>query len=236
MTMAIPAQERLLKRLYHRIPHPPSTNLLFRDAPDPFVGLPRNAVVYDIGSKKVRSYSRWKLPEDARRITIDIDAEAEPDIVADAHNLYMLADNSADCVVSVCVLEHCRKPWVVMDEILRILKPGGIVYVGVPFVFPFHADPHDNYRVTFKGIDILCEKFDKIASGFNRGPASCMTHLNIHFLALLLSFNSKALYGVLVDLFGWTFFWTKYLDRLLTHHPMNHVIHAGVFFYGKKPQ
>jgi SAM-dependent methyltransferase len=146
----------------------------------------------------------------------------------------MIPDQSADCVVSICVLEHCAKPWIVMDEIFRILKPGGTVFIGVPFMFPFHADPHDNYRVTYRGIDILCEKFTKIQSGFCRGPASCMAHLNIHFLALLLSFNSKTLYGVLVDGLGWAFFWTKYVDKLLSRHPMRHVIHAGVFFYGQR--
>ena len=199
-----------------------------------FADLPKKALIYDIGSKRARGYSHAKIPENARLITVDIDAEASPDIVADAHDLHMIPDQSADCVVSMCVLEHCAKPWLVMDEIFRILKPGGKIFIGVPFMFPFHADPIDNYRVSFKGIDILCERFNKIESGFCRGPASCMTHLNIHFLALLLSFNSKALYGVLLDVFGWAFFWTKYLDRLLAKHPMRHVIHAGVFFYGTR--
>jgi SAM-dependent methyltransferase len=218
------------------MPRPPTTNFVFpgHETPDPFAALPEGALIYDIGSKKVRQY-KWGLPEGAKVVTLDIDPDSEPDIVADAHDLNMIPDNSADCVVSICVIEHCAKPWVVMDEVFRILKPGGTVFIGVPFMFPFHADPIDNYRVSYKGIDILCERFEKIASGFIRGPASCMTHLNIHFLALLLSFNSKPLYGVLVDLLSWAFFWTKYLDRLLTHHPMRHVIHAGVFFCGRKP-
>lgn len=225
-----------LRAIYHRIPRPPSTNYLLpgHETPDPFDGLPSDALVYDIGSKKMHGYKGWGLPPGGRIVTVDIDPGSEPDIVADAHDLSMIADNSADCVTSICVLEHCAKPWVVMDEIFRIIKPGGTVFIGVPFMFPFHADPHDNYRVTYRGIDILCERFEKIESGFSRGPASCMTHLNIHFIALLLSFNSKATYGLLVDALGWAFFWTKYLDRLLAKHPMRHVIHAGVFFYGRK--
>jgi SAM-dependent methyltransferase len=236
MTKAIQGNNRLFKRLYHRLPKPPTTNFLFpgHETASPFSDLPENALVYDIGSKRMRGYNGWSLPRGGRIVTLDIDPESQPDIVADAHDLHMIPDNSADCVLSICVIEHCAKPWIVMDEIHRILKPGGKVFIGVPFMFPFHADPYDNWRVTYKGIDYLCERFEKIDSGFCRGPASCMTHLNIHFLALLLSFNSKALYGVLVDLFSWVFFWTKYLDRLLVNHPMSHVIHAGVFFYGRK--
>ena len=228
----------ILRDLYHRLPAPPSTNYNPRpsEAPDPFAGLPEDAVVYDVGAKRVREYDRWRLPEGARITRIDIDSTTEPDIVADAHDLYMLPDASADCVVCVCVLEHCRNPHQVVAELFRILKPGGCLFLGVPFLFPYHADPHDHWRITYTGIEHLCQRFEKIGSGFDRGPASCMAELNARYLAILFSFNSTTLYGFLLDLFKWALFWTKYLDRFTIRHPMRHIIHAGVWFFGRKPE
>jgi SAM-dependent methyltransferase len=139
-----------------------------------------------------------------------------------------------DFVASVSVLEHVRYPQRVMKEIHRILKPGGLVYINVPFVFPFHADPDDFYRFSYKGIEILCEDFECLASGFNRGPASTMHHLMVHFFAICFSFNSRTLYGINVDLFKWLLFWVKYLDRFVARYEMAHVIHAGSYFIGRK--
>lgn len=122
-----------------------------------------------------------------------------------------------------------------MQEIYRILKPGGIVYINVPFIFPFHADPDDFYRFSYKGIAILCERFERIDSGFNRGPASTMHHLFVHFMAMLFCFNNRMLYGINQDLFRWVFFWIKYLDKFLARYQMAYVIHAGSYFLGQKP-
>ena len=220
-----------LRSFRHRmLPRPPSTNYVLpgHAHPDLFRDLPPGALIYDIGSKRVREYGRFKPPPGARIVSLDIDPASHPDIVADAHDLHMIETDTADGVLCVCVLEHCARPDIVIEELFRILKPGGRIFLGVPFMFPYHADPHDHWRVTHTGIDHLCRRFVKEGSGFVRGPASCMTHLNTHFLALLFSFNSKILHGILVDLFQFSFFWMKYLDYFLARHPMRHVIHAGV--------
>jgi len=225
-----------LKRLYHKLPEPPSTNYLFREiSPSPYDFLPPQPIIYDIGSKEAKAgYSFGKPPGDATVVCVDIEEGPGVDLVADAHDLRMVQDDSVDFVTSVSALEHVRYPQKVVKEIHRILKPGGIIYINVPFIFPFHADPDDFYRFTHKGIDILCEDFDKLDSGFNRGPASTMHHLLVHFFAILFSFNSKAVYGVNVDLFKWLFFWVKYLDKFIARYEMAYVIHTGTYFIGKK--
>jgi hypothetical protein len=55
-----------------------------------------------------------------------------------------------------------------------------------------------------------------------------MTHLMVHYFAMLFSSNNNRAYDVLVDLFKWSLFWTKYAGRWLMHHRMAHVMHAGV--------
>lgn len=227
---------QFLKDVYRKLPNPPSTNYIYRKIePSPYDFLPENPIIYDIGSKGARGgYAFGKPPQNATIVCVDIEDADGVDLVADAHNLYMVEDNSVDFVTSVSVLEHVRYPQKVVKEMHRILKPGGIIYINVPFLFPFHADPNDFYRFTYKGIDILCEDFEKLDSGFNRGPASTMNHLLVHFFAMLFSFNNKTIYGINVDFFKWLLFWVKYLDIFLAKYSMAYVIHAGTYFIGKK--
>jgi SAM-dependent methyltransferase len=158
------------------------------------------------------------------------------DLVADAHDLHMLEDNSIDLITCVSVLEHVHYPQKVVGEFYRVCKPGGIIFISVPFNFPFHGDPSDYYRFSFKGIDLLCEDFKKIDSGFNRGPAATMHILLVHFLAMVFSFNNKTLYGLNIDLFKWLLFWVKYMDKFLANYSMAHVIHSASFYLGEKPK
>jgi SAM-dependent methyltransferase len=225
-----------LKSLYHRLPEPPSSLYCIRGASLDLPGLvPKNAVIYDIGSKSATGNYFGAYPEDSKIISVDIMEGPGVDLVADAHDLHMVADNSVDVVTSVSVMEHVRNPWKVVDEIYRILKPGGIICIDVPFIFPYHADPDDFYRFSNRGILNLCEKFECLQNGFSRGPASTMHHLLVHFFAILLSFNSRTIYGINVDLFKWLFFWIKYLDKFIGNYSMAYVIHTGTYFVGRKP-
>ena len=226
----------ILKSIYHKLPEPPSTNYIYRKIkPSPYDFLPRQPIIYDIGSKDARAgYAFGKPPTDAKIVCVDIEESVGVDLVADAHNLHMVDNDSVDFVTSISVLEHVKYPQKVIKEIHRILKPGGIIYINVPFIFPFHAAPSDFYRFSHKGIEILCEDFERIDSGFNRGPASTMHHLLVHFFAMLLSFNSKTIYGINIDLFKWLLFWVKYLDKFLANYKMAFVIHTGAYFIGRK--
>jgi len=226
----------LLKRLYHRLPEPPSTNYR-TNAPsiDAITLLPENALIFDIGSKNAQGAYVGKFPKNARVVAVDIEPGPGVDLVADAHDLHMVPDNSVDYVTTISVLEHVRNPQQVVREIYRILKPGGLIYVNVPFIFPYHADPDDFYRFSNRGIVHLCEQFERLDSGFGRGPASTMHALLVNFFAILFSFNNKTIYGINVDLFKWLLFWVKYLDMVIGKYSMAYVIHTGSFFLGRKP-
>ncbi len=65
---------------------------------------------------------------------VDTQERWKPDIVADASNLPMFADDSVDIVVLHHVLEHfgCGEGVGVLRECYRILKPGGSLLVFVP--------------------------------------------------------------------------------------------------------
>ena len=89
--------------------------------------------------------------------TVDIDASVHPDIVADAHDLHMIKDASFDVVLSTEMLEHLHNPFKGIEEIARVLKPGGKLILTTRFIFPLHETPHDYFRFTKYGLRKLLE-------------------------------------------------------------------------------
>jgi SAM-dependent methyltransferase len=53
-----------------------------------------------------------------------------------------------DGVLATEVLEHCADPEQVIREARRVLKPGGLFFFTVPFLWPLHDVPDDEYRYT----------------------------------------------------------------------------------------
>jgi SAM-dependent methyltransferase len=72
-------------------------------------------------------------------------------------------DASFNAVVCWSVLEHVPEPHKAIAEMHRVLKPGGVIWVQLPFLFPYHADPHDYWRVTPSGLRMWMRKFDETA-------------------------------------------------------------------------
>lgn len=67
------------------------------------------------------------------------------------------ADASFDAVLSLNVLEHVKDPFQAAREIMRVLKPGGEVFVVAPFLQPLHGYPHHYYNMTAQGLLNLFE-------------------------------------------------------------------------------
>ena len=69
-----------------------------------------------------------------------------------------LGDSSVDTVMLTEVMEHCDAPLELFKEICRVLKPGGMLFFTVPYLWPLHDVPYDMYRYTPFAIDILLKK------------------------------------------------------------------------------
>jgi SAM-dependent methyltransferase len=78
---------------------------------------------------------------------LEYDKEVKPDYTWDGVKM-PFNDNQYDCAIGTEVLEHCPEPEVVLKETHRVLKPGGIFFFTVPFLWNLHEVPHDEYRYT----------------------------------------------------------------------------------------
>lgn len=80
-----------------------------------------------------------------------------PDILWDGCTI-PLEDGSVDSAMATEVLEHCPDPDAVLAEIARVLRPGGVLFFTVPFLWPLHDVPHDEYRYTPFALERHLEK------------------------------------------------------------------------------
>ena len=58
-------------------------------------------------------------------------------------------------IFCLSVLEHCRQPFLMAENIQRLLAPGGSLYVSVPFAWEIHSFPSDYWRFTPEAIRLL---------------------------------------------------------------------------------
>lgn len=72
-------------------------------------------------------------------------------------------DNELDGVICSEVLEHVPDCLKAVDEIHRVLKPGGKLVLTVPFIFPLHA--RDYWRFTPRNLEyIFSGRFNVLSS------------------------------------------------------------------------
>jgi SAM-dependent methyltransferase len=145
-----------------------------------------------------------------------------------------LRSDSADCLFSTGTLEHIAEPVAALNEFWRVLKPGGIVHIEVPFMFPYHLDPADYTRWTIDGLRAVCAQqgFTQVRSGVHIGPASALNIALIHyaqcwFEGRLMRRISELVLSVLLRPH-------MYLDRFLIRRRYAHELACGVYFVGRK--
>jgi len=144
-------------------------------------------------------------------LNLDLIAYPNVDIVADAHAL-PFRDESISIILFKNVLEHIRDPSAAMAEIRRVLKPGGLLYIKLPFLQPFHAIPDDYQRYTVSGMKELLKEYEELDFGIAVGPGSMLCWILREWLAVLTSFGNARLYQAGLIFWGWLTFWIKYTD------------------------
>lgn len=108
-------------------------------------------------------------------VGVDISAGDGVDVVLDLTSPFdeieaALGGRRFGTIFCLSVLEHCEQPFVMADNLARLLCEGGRLYVSVPFVARFHGYPSDYWRFTHEGVKKL---FPTLS--FNESPASVST-------------------------------------------------------------
>ena len=153
------------------------------------------------------------------------------DLIADIQNL-PFADASVDGVICTSVLEHVGDAHACIAEISRVLKPGGIAYISVPFMFPTHPDPLDRKRWTREGLQAEFPEFETLESGACGGPFSAYVAITPTLIGS--AFSSFVLYNAVRFTLGWLLWPYKFLDFFAARSRNVDRTASNVYFLGRK--
>jgi SAM-dependent methyltransferase len=113
--------------------------------------VPADGYILDVGSSKRVIHPR----------AISIDLQDGADIVYDMMQGLPFPSGTFDLCVCTAVLEHVPDPHFLVQEMRRVLKPGGRIHAAIPFLQPYHAAPNDYQRYTEVGIRYLFRDFNE---------------------------------------------------------------------------
>ena len=113
-----------------------------------------------------------------------------------------------------------------MREVHRVLRPNGVLYVEVPFLEGFHADPDDYQRFTFRGLDVLLRRFDIVEREVCVGPNSALNWILREYPGAWFRNSYLALAAKFVA--AWVTAPIKYLDYFMANRPGAFRIAAGL--------
>ena len=94
--------------------------------------------------------------------SIDNDPRRNPDLLLSVEDLSTLSDSSFDAVLCMEVLEHVASPRTAFAEMVRVLRPGGVLIGSTPFLLGIHDAPVDFQRFTRHGIERLAEGMETL--------------------------------------------------------------------------
>jgi ubiquinone/menaquinone biosynthesis C-methylase UbiE len=129
------------------------------------------ARILEIGSRNVTGAVFKTLFSAAHYVGFDFYDGENVDVVGDAHKLSSyFKDEKFDLIFSSAVFEHLHMPWVVAQEIQKLLKVGGYVFVETHFSFSAHERPWNFFQFSDMGLRALFSSalgFDLVDHGMS---------------------------------------------------------------------
>jgi GT2 family glycosyltransferase/2-polyprenyl-3-methyl-5-hydroxy-6-metoxy-1,4-benzoquinol methylase/Tfp pilus assembly protein PilF len=137
--------------------------------------------ILDVGSYGVNGTYKEIFSDTVRYHYTGLDVSAGPNVdyvPADPYNWPELTDESFDVIISGQAFEHIEHPWLIMEEMSRVLKRNGLVCIVAPSRGPEHKYPVDCWRYYPDGfralakwvnLQVIDSKTNWGKSGFNDG-------------------------------------------------------------------
>ncbi len=124
-----------------------------------------------------------------------------------------------------------------MDEMGRVLAPGGWIYLQAPFIIGYHPGPEDYWRFTRAGLTRLVERAGVTPLRVERSVAggTGFYRILVEFLAGVVGRILPAAYLPAKGLASLLCFPLKWLDPLLGGGAQADRIAGGYFAVGRKP-
>jgi len=134
-----------------------------------------------------------------------------------------------DAVLCTQVLEHLEWPRESLDEMYRVLKKGGKIYITAPMSHREHQVPYDFFRYTSYGLKSLCEKAGfvdikvfpfggfwvrwayELPKSLSVFPSSGLKSGNINLMGIIL-LPIKAFFMLMIPLVQMFFLWLDNFD------------------------
>lgn len=194
-----------------------------------------NLKVLDIGSGLSKGPGNWLWKDISTINTTRVDIVDGPniDLVADATDL-PIDDGLYDSVVIQSVAEHVEDTDSLMSECVRILKPGGCIYLEMPFLQGVHGDPDDYWRMTLNGLESKMKKLnmESVSLGVSGGPIGTMIWICCDFFSNIINNN---IFNIIIRfILRWLFSPFRFLDFLLISSNASKRLSCEHYFLGKK--
>jgi len=114
----------------------------------------------DLGakSKDAKYYEYFDLSDVLNIDFIDYYSGGDGVVKLDLEKPFEIESNKYDFVLMFNVMEHIYNYKNLLDESIRILKPGGKLHGLVPFMWHYHPDPSDYFRFTEHALKRIIER------------------------------------------------------------------------------
>jgi SAM-dependent methyltransferase len=175
-TRPMSAEEIARRPAYIRVPLPPDAPSLSTAARDvDYYELTRRILsreainsgrLAEIGGS-LGANSRAQFPN-LEYVNLDLEhSDSIPTLVCDiCADELDIEPEQFDVVFSHMAFEHFPRPWKAAENIIRLLRPGGIVLTATVFAWRYHPVPGDYWRFTPQALAVLFSDLETLDLGF----------------------------------------------------------------------
>jgi SAM-dependent methyltransferase len=131
--------------------------------------LPIQGPIYEFGALQVKGQEGFAdlrpFFSDKEYVGCDMQDGPGVDRILNLHHID-LPDDTAGTILSFETLEHVEYPRKAIEEMYRVLKPGGILVISSLMYHPIHDYPNDYWRFTPEAFKSLLKPFTQIWAGY----------------------------------------------------------------------
>ena len=134
--------------------------------------------------------------------TLDVnDFGSYPDIVCDICSDITGLENKYDKIICIAILEHVYNPFDAVKNLFKMLKPDGLIYGYVPYLYHYHAPKdlkfQDYFRFSKDALAYLFKDFNEVELFPVRGRVS--TPFSLLFAGRWKKYIEKTGINILLD-------------------------------------